>query len=160
MAAEFCQRFCMVRPRSQRFCTVRPRSQRFCTIWPGVNDFARQHPPSGERVTLARGLSGPIMNQMADDLRFEWNEANISHIARHKVTPKEAEQVLLNDPFDVAYEVVDGEQRWTSIGHTDDLRVLLVVWTVRRNDVIRVVTAREATEEASRTYLRQKGFLQ
>ncbi len=32
---------------------------------------------------------------MATALGFDWDKANRSHIARHKVTPKEAEQVLL-----------------------------------------------------------------
>jgi hypothetical protein len=45
---------------------------------------------------------------------FDWDERNIGHIARHGVKPEEAEQALLNDPIDVAYEVIDGEERWTS----------------------------------------------
>ena len=95
---------------------------------------------------------------MTDDLKFEWDITNVSHIARHKVTPKEAEQALLNAPFDLGHEVVGGEERWTSIGHTDNLRVLLLVWTLRGEDVVRVVTARGAAKTARRTYLREKGF--
>ena len=95
---------------------------------------------------------------MADDLRFEWDEANSSHIARHQVTPEEAEQVLSNDPFDLSYETAGTEERWTVIGHTDNGRVLLVVWTLRGDDVVRVVTAREASRRASLVYLGQKGF--
>ena len=95
---------------------------------------------------------------MADELRFEWDAANVSHIARHQVTPEEAEQALLNEPFDLGYEIVDGEERWTSIGHTDSLRVLLLVWTLRGEDVVRVVTAREAAKTDRRVYLREKGF--
>ena len=61
---------------------------------------------------------------MTDDLKFEWDITNVSHIARHAVTPEEAEQVLLNDPFDLGYENIAGEERWTSIGHTDHVGVL------------------------------------
>jgi len=60
---------------------------------------------------------------MAGDLKFEWDAANVSHISRHKVTPTEAEQALLNEPFDLGHEAVE-EERWTSIGHTDNLRVI------------------------------------
>ena len=80
------------------------------------------------------------------------------HPPRHKITPKEAEEALTNDPFDVAYDVIDGEERWSSIGHTDDLRVLLLVWTLRGDNAVRVITAREASKTARRTYLREKGF--
>ena len=95
---------------------------------------------------------------MADELKFEWDATNASHIARHKVSPEEAEQALLNVPFDLSCEIVDGEERWTSIGHTDNFRVLLLVWTLRAGDVVRVITAREAARTARRVYLREKGF--
>jgi hypothetical protein len=95
---------------------------------------------------------------MVDEWKFEWDTGNVSHIVRHKVTPEEAEQVLRNDPFDLAYEMVEGEERWTSIGHTDSLRVLLLVWTLRGEEIVRVVTAREAPKTERRLYLREKGF--
>jgi uncharacterized DUF497 family protein len=95
---------------------------------------------------------------MADELIFEWDAANVFHIARHKVTPEEAEQALRNEPFDLGYEIRRGEDRWTTIGHTDDLRVLLVVWTLRVDEAVRVITAREAAKSARRVYLREKGF--
>ena len=56
---------------------------------------------------------------MADDLSFEWNDANIGHAARHDVTPLEVEQVFANDPLDLAAEVTDGEERYTGVGHTN-----------------------------------------
>jgi hypothetical protein len=95
---------------------------------------------------------------MADDLRFAWDAANVSHIARHQVTPEEAEQALLNAPFDLGYEIRRGEERWTSIGHTDKFRILVLVWTLRGEDSVRVITAREAGKTARRIYLRAKGF--
>jgi len=91
-------------------------------------------------------------------LRFVWDVANVSHIACHSVTPEEAEQALRNEPFDLGYESVDGEQRWTSVGHTDSLRVLLLVWTLRGEEVVRVITAREAAKADRRAYLREKRF--
>jgi hypothetical protein len=53
---------------------------------------------------------------VADELVFDWDEANLAHIARHKVTPEEVEQVFANDPMDLSAEVVNGEERYTSVG--------------------------------------------
>jgi len=90
------------------------------------------------------------------EIEFDWDRANIRHIARHRVRPEEAEQALRNHPFDLEYQVVGGEQRWTSLGQTDGLRILLVVWTLR-GDVVRVVTARSASKQLRQAYLRHKG---
>jgi len=54
--------------------------------------------------------------------------------------------------------VVNGEERWISLGHTDALRVLLVVWTIRLEETVRVVTAREATKSERTAYLKGKGI--
>ena len=37
---------------------------------------------------------------MRRETDFEWDEANIGHLARHSVLSEEAEQVILNDPVD------------------------------------------------------------
>ncbi len=92
-----------------------------------------------------------------DRIEFDWDWANVKHIARHNVKTEEAEQVLRNDAFDLEYRVVDGEQRWTSLGHSDVLRVLVVVWTLR-GSAVRVVTARPASRKLQRAYLRQRGL--
>ena len=55
------------------------------------------------------------------------------------------------------YDVIGGEERWTSIGHTSLLRVLVVVWGMRDASV-RPVTALEASKTARMGYLRVKGF--
>ena len=46
----------------------------------------------------------------------------------------------MNDPQDLDFAVFGEEERWTAIGHTNRLRILLVVWTIR-DDATRVVTA-------------------
>ena len=45
------------------------------------------------------------------EIEFDWDEANIGHVARHSVLPEEAEQVILNDPVDLGLEIVEGEER-------------------------------------------------
>jgi len=90
------------------------------------------------------------------EIELDWDRANIRHIARHRVRPEEAEQALRNHPFDLEYQVIGGEQRWTSLGQTDGLRILLVVWTLS-GDVVRVVTARSASKQLRQAYVRYKG---
>jgi uncharacterized DUF497 family protein len=85
---------------------------------------------------------------------FEWDDHNVEHIARHGVTPEEAEDAL-GDPRRVgagAYSTED-EQRWAAIGATQTGRVLVVIFTVRPNGPW-VITARDATEREKRRYSR------
>jgi uncharacterized protein len=89
-------------------------------------------------------------------LTFEWDHANLAHIARHKIAPAEAEHVLRNDPLDLEVQDVDGEQRFTQVGETRAGRILLVVVTVRGSS-LRVVTAWDAPSAIKRSYLQQKG---
>ena len=63
---------------------------------------------------------------MIDGPEFDWNEGNIGHIARHSVTPEEAEQAVRNDPLDLGAETVDGEERFLSLGLTNRARLLVV----------------------------------
>ena len=46
-------------------------------------------------------------------LRFDWDQGNTQHIASHRVTPGEVEQVFANDAMDIDYDVIGGEERWT-----------------------------------------------
>jgi hypothetical protein len=91
-----------------------------------------------------------------DNSNFDWDFANVSHIAKHDVVPDDAEQAVLNDPIDVHFDPdVEGEERWTYLGETNSGRVLNVVITVR-NEKIRVVTAYEAEKSDKLFYLQTK----
>jgi hypothetical protein len=94
---------------------------------------------------------------VADELIFDWDEANIGHVARHNIAPEEVEQIFANDPMDLGAEVVDGEERYTAVGHTKRLRVLVLVWTMR-SDAIRPITAFDASERLAKRYLIERGF--
>jgi uncharacterized DUF497 family protein len=94
---------------------------------------------------------------MDEATRFDWDKADTEPIARHGVKPEEAEQALKNDPVDLDYEVVEAEDRWTSIGHTDRLRVLKLAWALR-GDIVRVVTALDASKNEAREYPQAKGI--
>jgi uncharacterized DUF497 family protein len=71
---------------------------------------------------------------------FDWDEFNIAHIAKHGVEPHEAEEVITNDPIDLAATIRNGEERSEQVGETDKGRILRVDTTLR-NGKIRVITA-------------------
>ncbi|MFT5042490.1 MAG: uncharacterized DUF497 family protein [Hyphomicrobiaceae bacterium] len=85
---------------------------------------------------------------------FEWDEANVSHIAeRHDVRAVECEQALLNRPLVVADDRAhsQNESRYYALGRTDDGRHLFVVMTVK-GSFLRVVTARDMSRRERKEY--------
>jgi uncharacterized DUF497 family protein len=93
---------------------------------------------------------------MKSELSFDWDDANARHLGRHKVTQAEFEQVMHNYPILFDYRNVDGEDRWTGIGSTNDLRILVVAFTIREG-CIRAVTAFRAKKQQVRQFWEQKG---
>lgn len=92
---------------------------------------------------------------MAESVDFDWDEENKRHLAAHRVTPAEFEEVILNDPLDLDCDVIDGEERYRSVGITNGGRLLLVVWTVRCGNV-RAVTAFPASASNKRDFLKRR----
>ncbi len=66
---------------------------------------------------------------------FDWDAANIAHIAEHNVQPHEAEEVYNNNPVYLDYLIEDGEQRHREIGETLAGRILIVVSTTSPNSM-------------------------
>jgi len=87
---------------------------------------------------------------------FDWDQANIRHIAKHRITPPEAEQVVLNNPIDLQFQISSGEERIAQLGETSAGRILVVITTMR-DESIRVVTAFPATKQLRNLYNTQKG---
>lgn len=84
-------------------------------------------------------------------MRFDWNAANIEHIARHGVSPSEVEEVFYRRFIYGSMEVVKGEIRVTLIGATNGGRVLTITFQARLNEV-RIVTARDASRKERKLY--------
>ena len=93
---------------------------------------------------------------MGPEIKFDWDDANIGHLTRHRVTPEEAEEVILRDPLDLGMEIVEGEQRHLNLGSTLRDRILLVVTTWRK-DRVRVVTAFEPVKRLIQFYYQERG---
>ena len=82
---------------------------------------------------------------------FDWDEANIRHLARHAVSPKEAEQCYRNDPLVIEEQYIEGELRYLALGETDAVRRLAFVFTIRKGR-IRFVTAYPMTSQQQEIY--------
>ena len=81
---------------------------------------------------------------MARAAKFDWDDANTGHMARHGVTPEEVEQAFAHRPLAVlATQKRKGEERVLCAGLTDAGRSLQFVYTMRRGK-IRVITAHTA----------------
>lgn len=88
---------------------------------------------------------------------FEWDDANIGHIAEHGIAPDETEDALA-DPNrrTVPSYSPPAEIREAILGATGSGRLLFVVFTFRQT-LIRVVTARDANRDTELPlYLRDR----
>jgi uncharacterized DUF497 family protein len=90
------------------------------------------------------------------DLGFDWDHENISHMARHRIQPSEVEELFRNDPSFRGHDVVDREDRWTVVGETLSLRILVLVFTVR-NERIRAITGWDADRRTKKEYFAERG---
>jgi hypothetical protein len=96
-----------------------------------------------------------IVGETMDHANFDWDEENIRHLARHEISPVEAEQFVFNRPVDLEYELRNGEERVAQVGETDAGRILIVVSTTRDRKT-RVVTAWPAKERLRQYFQTQK----
>jgi uncharacterized DUF497 family protein len=88
-------------------------------------------------------------------LIFDWDEANQRHLARHKVTPQEAEEVVLGDPLDIELQTAEGsggEERILHVGETCKGRILELVSTWRGGKA-RILSAWDAPRQSKLDYL-------
>jgi len=92
----------------------------------------------------ARRLDSALQGIYYVNVGFDWNAANVEHIARHTIIPQEAEDAVQIEPLDADVQQHDGELRVLCFGRTKSGRLLTVLYTERRGR-IRVVTAYEMT---------------
>ena len=80
-----------------------------------------------------------------------------SNTAKHGIDFETA-QLAFDDPLCVSFveRITDGEERWHSIGSIEDVLLVVVVYTYKEadgNEVIRVISARQATRRERRLYV-------
>ena len=87
-------------------------------------------------------------------LQFEWDaDKEAQNLRKHGVRFRVAARVML-DPYRI--EIYDGredygEDRWATIGYVDPV-LLYVVYTVRDEETIRLISARKANEQERKQY--------
>ena len=99
------------------------------------------------------------------ELRFEWDEKkNIINIKKHGVSFEEAEKVFFDPEYYEMYDEIHSllEKRWIIIGFAGS-KLLKVVFTevpamntadntMKRNGIIRIISARKADKNDEEVY--------
>jgi len=85
---------------------------------------------------------------------FQWDNGNSDkNLIRHNVENWECEQVFFNRPLlvldDPKHSV--SEKRWAAFGKTDTDRLLVIMFT-ERNDLIRIISARDMNKKERKFY--------
>lgn len=84
---------------------------------------------------------------------FEWDVGNNGHIARHRVTQDEAEEVFDARP----YMMRSRDGRYVAIGQTASGRYLFCVFErTAQAGQIRIITARDAERSERRLFKRKR----
>jgi uncharacterized protein len=84
-------------------------------------------------------------------MTFDWDESNIAHIARHRISPEECEETYQNGPVVIEHQLRSREKRRLCLGETRAGRLLTLVVTERREKV-RSVTAHPMHAKQRRIY--------
>jgi uncharacterized protein len=90
-------------------------------------------------------------------MRYTWDEnKNRRNIAKHKISFETA-KLVFDDPFAFSLQdrIVDGEERWQTMGLIGGVVVVLVAYTFigeENEEIIRIISARKATSHERRQY--------
>ena len=91
---------------------------------------------------------------------FEWDERkDASNYRKHRVLFETA-ALVFDDPELVLWQdrEIEGEERWQAIGKVRGLLLLMVAHTIRDeegDEIVRIISAREATPHERREYDRR-----
>jgi len=89
-------------------------------------------------------------------MKFEWdNEKNRQNIKKHGFDLADAQLLFTGDmPFLVGLDTQDdyGEDRWKGIGVLEGVLVVVVVFTERGEDTIRIISLRKANSKERKAY--------
>jgi uncharacterized DUF497 family protein len=99
-------------------------------------------------------------------VRFEWDDAkNQANRKKHGVDFELVARVFADECCLVVPDRIDdtGEQRWHAIGQVAGLAIFTVVHVYREGntdgeEIIRIVSAREADQRERRRYLQQAAY--
>jgi len=86
-------------------------------------------------------------------MRFEWDESkNAANIAKHGINFNDVPDIFRHPMLALRDDRADyGEERWIGIGWIK-LLIGVVVYTERRGEVIRIISARKANKKEAKYY--------
>jgi len=87
-------------------------------------------------------------------MRFEWNKTKAAaNVRKHGIRFVDSITALEDDAaLTVEDDSAEGERRFITIGMDDVLRILVVVWTERTENLMRIISARKATAHERKMY--------
>ena len=89
------------------------------------------------------------------DIEFEWDQRKAAaNFAKHGVSFEAAKDVFFDENRLYELDNESDEERWRTIGIAAG-KILFVVYTETENDVVRIISAREATKREQREYYGQ-----
>lgn len=90
-------------------------------------------------------------------MKYTWNELkNRSNFKKHRVSFEEAQSVLASGDYLVVIDTSSSEERYKALGMSKSLNLLLVIYTYRDEDLIRIISARKATSKEVRLWQKEK----
>ena len=95
-----------------------------------------------------------MKNVISNCKGFQWDEGNLDkNWYLHQVANGECEELFFNVPLIIAADAKHShqEQRYYALGRTDTDRWLFISFTVR-DDLIRVISARDMNQRETRRY--------
>lgn len=85
---------------------------------------------------------------------FDWDEKNENHIAEHGVAIFEVEEAII---FGKSFYQRSREDKYIAYGVTEEGKYLFIVFVIKGNGRIRVISARDMTEKEKHYYKKRKG---
>ena len=85
---------------------------------------------------------------------FQWDKGNIDkNLIKHNVENWECEQMFFNKPLLVLDDPTHSasEKQWAAFGKTDRNRFLVIIFT-KRNNLIRIISARDMNKREREFY--------
>lgn len=99
-------------------------------------------------------MNNDLLRKLQECDGFDWDNANITkNWEKHDVSPSECEEVFFNKPFIVENDEKHStnEERFFSLGKTNNGRKLFLVFTIRDKKV-RVISARDMSAKERKEY--------
>lgn len=86
---------------------------------------------------------------------FDWDEGNLEkNWQKHQVSREESEEVFGNEPIIITEDPKHSqlEQRYSALGRANNGRELNIIFTLRKNKLIRVISARNMNKRERLIY--------